>query len=58
VADDVEAVGILVGDDGELRVALDQERGVDQTPSTRPASAALARPAPILVGLSTPPTKQ
>jgi hypothetical protein len=30
MADDFQAVGILVGDDGQLRVALDQEGRIDQ----------------------------
>ena len=43
VADDLQALRVVVGDDGELRVALDEERGVDQLAVDRPASAALAQ---------------
>ncbi len=49
VADDLEAVRVLAGDDRERCASWSMTiRGVDELAVDRPASAALARPAPML----------
>ena len=53
VADDLEPVLVLVGDDRDVRVALDAEGGVDQLAvDLAAASAARASPAPIDCAIS------
>ena len=52
MADQIDAVGILVGDDGEIGVLLDANEVSTNWPSTLPASAARARPAPMLAATS------
>jgi hypothetical protein len=47
VADDLQAVGVLVGDDGQRASASMRWLVSTSLPSTLPASAALARPAPM-----------
>jgi hypothetical protein len=47
VADDLDALRVLRGDDAQGRVVVDDVAGVDQPPSTSPATVALARPGPM-----------
>jgi len=51
-ANDIDAVRILVRDDGETRIRLDAIGRVASLPFTRAASAALRRPAPMLAATS------
>ena len=52
VADDLEAVRILLGDDGDARVGVDDCEVSTSLPSTRAPSAALRRPGPMLAATS------
>ena len=47
VADDLHAFLVLRRDDAQAGVMVDDVAGIDQRPSTSPATVALARPAPI-----------
>jgi hypothetical protein len=43
VANDLEAIRLPVGDDGEIRIACDHVRGVDKLPVDAPGKCRLAQ---------------